>query len=515
MNHIQDPKRADASFTFWQIQLRQAAETPWLAAIMLNRARRLQQRLAYFYQELTGLPRRWRRRLQKLLAAGLVGAALMLAFGPTPSVHAASITVDPAGAGTGTAANGYCSLVEAIINANDDAATYADCDPGNGADTIYLNGGTYSYTTTYGTGTALPDITTDITIEGSGAVIQRSGGENFRVMRVNSGGSLTLNNATITGGSNVPGGGIAVYGGSLTVNDSTIRANNLVLGGGGGVANYNGTVAINSSTVSGNSAFMGGGILNRSLTGAATLTLTNSTVSGNTANENGGGIANYDGTVTLNNSTITGNAATNNDGGGIYNRLAAFGGSATANLNRSIVSGNSAAMGDEIDNNSGIINANNYNVLGHSGLPNAQAFNGFSPCSGGGCTDISATNNGTNPTALGNILDTTLADNGGPTFTHALVGASPAIDTIATTDPNCNPGSTLDQRGAARANGLGQGGSACDSGAYELSAETPTAITLQNISTNGGTAESGLIAALLGGLAAVSLAFYRRFKPNT
>ncbi|MCP4363464.1 MAG: hypothetical protein GY796_36145, partial [Chloroflexi bacterium] len=47
----------------------------------------------------------------------MVGAALLLAWGPTPSVHAATITVDPAGAGTGVSADGYCSLKEAIFNA--------------------------------------------------------------------------------------------------------------------------------------------------------------------------------------------------------------------------------------------------------------------------------------------------------------------------------------------------------------------------------------------------------------
>ena len=65
--------------------------------------------------------------------------------------------------------------------------------------------------------------------------------------------------------------------------------------------------------------------------------------------------------------------------------------------------------------------------------------------------------------ALGRIfLDPLLGplqDNGGPTFTHALLPGSPAIDHIPA--ENCEV--TTDQRGVARPQGA-----ACDIGAYEL-----------------------------------------------
>ena len=59
-----------------------------------------------------------------------------------------------------------------------------------------------------------------------------------------------------------------------------------------------------------------------------------------------------------------------------------------------------------------------------------------------------------------------LADNGGPTRTHALLAGSPAIDTAA----GCPP-PAADQRGVARPRGT-----ACDIGAYEFqpAAATPT-----------------------------------------
>lgn len=61
------------------------------------------------------------------------------------------------------------------------------------------------------------------------------------------------------------------------------------------------------------------------------------------------------------------------------------------------------------------------------------------------------------PTALAGTLDTTLADNGGPTLTHALVPGSLALDRITAGFPD------TDQRGVPRPQGV-----AADIGAFEL-----------------------------------------------
>jgi hypothetical protein len=61
---------------------------------------------------------------------------------------------------------------------------------------------------------------------------------------------------------------------------------------------------------------------------------------------------------------------------------------------------------------------------------------------------------------LTNILDPTLADNGGPTLTHTLVLGSPAIDAIPATDQGCTG---VNQRGVPRPQGTG-----CDIGAVEV-----------------------------------------------
>ena len=167
-----------------------------------------------------------------------------------------------------------------------------------------------------------------------------------------------------------------------------------------------------------------------------TLTLTNSTVSGNSAGFNGGGVTNG-GTAILTNSTVSGNSA-GTEGGGVSN----VDGSLT--LSRSLIAGNTARYGSEVDNRfGGTVNANDFNLFGHDGLTNTQAFVGFTPSG----TDINATSDGGGiPTALTGILETNLATNGGTTRTHALEADSPAIDAITT---GCPP-PVNDQRSKSR-----------------------------------------------------------------
>lgn len=259
-----------------------------------------------------------------------------------------------------------------------------------------------------------------------------------------------------------------------------------------------GTMTLVNSTVSNNTAGTntatarvndddGGGIVNK----GGSLILTNSTVSGNQAPNNtggfdgvGGGIYNtYDGTLTLNNSTLTGNDA-GSIGGGIVNL-------GELTLDRSLIAGNSASSaGNEIHNYVGCltaatinspaclvsmntVTADAFNLIGHSGESNAEAIYGFTP----GASDITTTSNGTKPTTLSNILNSTLASNGAPsghpTLTHALVAGSPAID--AAGDGSLD----TDQRGVSRPQGT-----ADDIGAMEVkvlnSSVTQTSVTASN-----------------------------------
>jgi hypothetical protein len=321
--------------------------------------------------------------------------------------------------------------------------------------------------------------------------------------------TLTLTNSTVSGNSaSGSGGGVshsvstASAGVVTTLTNSTVSGNS-ASGDGGGVFNHSfigvATVILTNSILSGNSAgSSGGGMLNRSNFAALnTVTLTNSTVSGNPANSSGGGLYNRDNTLTVTNSTLSGNSA-GSSGGGVWNSIISFGevstvelinstvtgniagdkgggvynlpnsGSSTVMLTHSLLSGNTASTGAEVANSpSGTIIADAYNLFGHSGLTNAQAFSSFAP----GVSDLTATFDGTTPTALSALLNTTLANNGGPTKTHNLVLYSPAID--ATPAFDCPPPAT-DQRGFARpVDGDSDTVTACDIGGVEFSSTTP------------------------------------------
>jgi hypothetical protein len=252
--------------------------------------------------------------------------------------------------------------------------------------------------------------------------------------------------------------------GTLTILNSTISGNSAVYipsqnenyASGGGVAN-SGTLTLQHSTISDN--FTGGGIHGGVGGGVAnivgTTTILNSTISGNSAAGlgsggffhygSGGGVQNgrY-GTLTIQRSTIAQNAA-RNEGGGVGN-----GRSGTLTLIGTLVSGNMASSGSEIFNSSysDPVQANDHNLFGVNGDAGVE---GFSP----GPSDLVP------PLGVGlpDILNPTLAANGGPTLTHALVLGSPALDAIPATDPGCTG---TDQRGVPRPQGVG-----CDIGAVE------------------------------------------------
>src|SRR5262249_41616318 len=150
-------------------------------------------------------------------------AALLPALGQGAAT-AATITVTTNN--PNIAADGQCSLIEAIVNANNEAATFPDCAAGSGADTIVLPANanmTLSaiYSNSLGP-SGLPPITSRITIEGNGATIIRQGNApGFRLMAVDHSGDLTLRRVTLSGGSlSGSGGGVENFG-TLTIENST------------------------------------------------------------------------------------------------------------------------------------------------------------------------------------------------------------------------------------------------------------------------------------------------------
>lgn len=415
------------------------------------------------------------RHLPMPLRRWLAAAALLLALGrpPTPTQAATITVVDGEVAIEG---NGRCSLIEALANANnsDDGNAYADCAPGNptGADTIQLpENGRFVLATADNEQyepTGLPLITSEIIISGNNATLVRDdNAPPFRLFAISSEGDLTLDRLSLSGGTAERGGAIHNLG-TLTITNSTLSGNTAERGGaiysyygtltienstlddntadeGSGLYTGGSTVTINSSTISGNTAAVRGGGL---FVAAGRVLLSNSTLSGNTAEYRGGGLYNR-GIVTLTNVTVTANNAIQQEGGGLFNE-------GTMIFIRSLISGNLAITTPELYNGyAGSVIANNYNVFGHSN----ESGSNFQP----GQIDLVPAE------PLATILAPDLADNGGPTFTHALPSGSPAIDLAPSEECDFAPVNGRDQRHALR-NQDGDGTSSaneCDSGAFE------------------------------------------------
>jgi parallel beta-helix repeat protein len=237
------------------------------------------------------------------------------------------------------------------------------------------------------------------------------------------------------------GGGIGVAaGGNLTIERTTISSNRALgpFANGGGVSFVNnGSLTIRTSTLSGNSAEgSGGGIFADS----AGTTIENSTISSNSARFDGGGIDLNAGTLVLRNSTVAFNVAdSDNFGGG--NGGGIFVGTAGVTLQSTIVSNNLfGATGGISPDISGPVTATVSLVKDITGTillgGSSGNITGVDPLLGG------------------------LANNGGPTPTHALAAGSIAIDHGANF-----AGTAFDQRGAPFARLVGP---AVDIGAFEL-----------------------------------------------
>jgi hypothetical protein len=234
------------------------------------------------------------------------------------------------------------------------------------------------------------------------------------------------------------GGGIYNSGGTLMITKSVIT-NNLAgvpepfaLGDGGGICNY-GTLVITNSTISDNQAYSsGGGIENGGM-----LTITSSTVSGNGAIGghdgqpwgHGGGIS---GSVTFTNSTLSGNYASLSGGG-----LDGGGAISNSTVNDNNGGGISASAAFEIENTILKAGARGANISIDGGMVISHGYN-VSSDDGGGFLKGPGDQINTDP-VLG-----PLQNNGGPTFTHALLPGSPAIDAG---DPSFTPPPYYDQRG--------------------------------------------------------------------
>jgi hypothetical protein len=250
-------------------------------------------------------------------------------------------------------------------------------------------------------------------------------------------GSITLTNArvdacTVFGSASTNAAGGGVFAEHDVKLDRSVITNNGVRGNGSGTRAYGGGVfagegmdatysTISHNTASADFAGLGGGA---AVFGAA-INITNSTIDSNRANAVGGiYLPNHAGSAQIANSTISGNEAVQYGNGGLYtygnlklaNSTIAFNhdhlspsqagvsaGGASLILESSIIAGNSGPDGEAdlfVDAATTLTGSNNLVVI---------------------ATGVSM------PPADCPRLDL-LADNGGPTLTHAISQSSPAID---------------------------------------------------------------------------------------
>ncbi len=327
-----------------------------------------------------------------------------------------------------------------------------------------------------------------------GGGIQLKFGATFRLASA----EVTGNTATFNGG-----GIFAERGGRLTLIDSTVSGNSAMFGG-GGIMSYK-PVTLTRSTLSGNSAGNdGGGVW--CAPGGLTLTVTDSVVSANAVSDgNGGGIAADN--LIMTNSTVSANSAST-QGGGVFCRDATVVGSTVSENSATTDGGGLSSLGTSTVTNStfsgnsagqsggGLLNLGDMSLIhvtmSNNGAPSGRAIATSGALSfrnsliDGDCNIIespSVTSAGNNIESPGDSCRLTqdsdqvevtsdelklgaLADNGGPTQTHALeagenieVDASVAIDAVPSEVCNVDE----DQRGVRRPSGAG-----CDVGAYEL-----------------------------------------------
>jgi len=258
---------------------------------------------------------------RKLIASlGITAALMAVLLGAAHPSRAATITV--AAGVVDIASDGQCSLAEAIENANDDAATHADCPAGSGADTIELAGGAI-YEIITGSGTGLPGFSDELTINGHNATIRKNNPASYRLMNNYPGNILVINNLILEDGGALSGGGGAIFNsGHLTVRHSTFTSNYAQDDGGAIYVNVNNSgtsLTVNNSTFENNGAVGDGGAIYMDLDGSETsLLINNSTFTGNDAGPQGGAIhgngSNW--RFEVRGSTFTDNTA--NTGGAIY-----------------------------------------------------------------------------------------------------------------------------------------------------------------------------------------------------
>ncbi len=351
--------------------------------------------------------------------------------------------------------------------------------------------------------TELPAVSGDVEIVGPGAgsltVARSTAAPFFGVLRFFASTS-TVSGITVRGGVAATGAGILNGSGDLTLVRVVVTGNQVaseggpMLASGGGIFSK-GSLTLRESTVSGNKAIAGDGDENIAAGGGieaeGSLLVERSTISDNLAwafagighksEAIGGGVAVASGVATIEESTVSGNTVRAQEssestiarGGGVWGSGLTIAGSTIAGNVAAIDESATAvhnAAGDNLDVGGLIRNSIVADPQGEGdSCANSLLSGGFNLDEDGSCgfgksTDLSGVVAGLEP----------LADNGGPTFTHALRADGAAIDR----GNSFNYG--VDQRGLPRPSDFPEvsnreGGDGSDIGAFELQVPLPAA----------------------------------------
>jgi hypothetical protein len=355
------------------------------------------------------------------------GAAVSKFFDGTLNINNCVLANNAGGAGGGGAiinnGNGPINITNSTFSGNSASGGEGGAIRHSGTGTVNINGCTFSGNSAtnlaciHNNNTGTINITNTI-IAGNSAT--------FDAGAINNGaGTVTVTGCTISNNTVGNVGGAIKNGstGTVTVTGSTISGNSSG-GVGGGIYNNTGIINVTGSTLSNNStSFNGGGIHNN---GAGTINVTSSTISGNHAGSSGsGGGLNFSnaggaGQGIITSSTITGNTA--NTGGGI-----AVVSGISVTIKNTIIAGNTANNSSK--DISGPLTSGGYNLIGNN--------------TGGSITPTTGDQIGTAGSPINPLLGP-LQNNGGLTFTHALLSGSPALDAGNAF------GLITDQRGAAK-----------------------------------------------------------------
>jgi beta-glucanase (GH16 family) len=316
--------------------------------------------------------------------------------------------------------------------------------------------------------TNLSDLTLgkNVTIDGSAAAgLTISGNHAHRVLVVNAGTVATVKALTLADGYGFQVAGGVLNNGTLTLdhvrvtgNQMTTNAGDFWQGGGGIYTGDGATLNLIDSTVADNTAQWSGGGLYSFFNSHTTVL--RSTISGNVSNDVGGAIRSL-GIFTIENSTISGNRSTGWHGGAIFHTDGAMAIANSTIVNNigpdwapsAIFLGSFSAAQPTLSLVNTIIHGNHwYACEQHAAGTVHLTSGGHNLVQDDSCSPVAS-----DLLVAGDVHLGPLAASGGPTWTHALLAGSPAIDAA---DPAASP--ATDQRGVTRPQGTGP-----DIGAYE------------------------------------------------